>query len=313
MTAESRITILAPGVVSRCPLPKRWRKRGRFRALPPLAETELLARAFGIDAAGLAAAPLHYLGMTGTDPQGYCLFAYPVYLHARREHLVLMTGEEFELSEAEATAILDTLREHYPHWHLERTGDAMWFIITDEDPDIETSPLHEALGEDINEHLPRGADAMAWTTIMNELQMILFDTEVNREREAAGRPPVNSLWFWGGGRLPEVEVRGWRRLVSNDPVALGIGRRAGLDTRRLAGAPAAADAGVEITEADTLWICSTAGGAADDDGAVVGERQWQALGEALRAGDLDELVLIEPGHGELRITSRDTRSWLPWR
>lgn len=307
----SRITILAPNIIREARLPKRVMKRARFAALPETEETALLARVFGVDAPALPAAPLHYLGMTGRDPEGYCLFAYPVHLHARREHLVLMTGTEFELDEEEALAIIETLREYYPHWRLERTGDAMWFIITDETPDIETTPLHTALGEDINQHLPRGGDAMEWLKIMNELQMILFDTRVNREREAAGQPPVNSLWFWGGGRLPDIRVRRWRHLATDNPVALGIGRRAGMETRWLDRAPAT-EGNSAITAGDTLWICSDAGSQTRGE-PVLSDAQWQALQEALRRGDIEQLVLVDPGYGELTIEPRHARSWLPWR
>lgn len=311
MSNESRITILAPRVVSDARLPRRVRKRARFRALPATDDTGLLAHVFGIAAPGLPAAPLHYLGMTGSDPEGYCLFAYPVHLHARREQLILMSGADFELGEAEAAALMESLREYYPQWRLERTGDGMWFILTDETPDIETTPLNAVLGEDINDHLPRGGDAMEWLKIMNELQMILFNTSVNQEREATGRPPLNSLWFWGGGRLPDIRVPGWRRLATDNPVALGVGRRAGMETRWLEQAPAAEGASA-ITGADTLWIYSGAGSVAAGEPVVSGV-QWQALLDALRRGDVDRLVLVEPGHGELTIEARDTRSWLPWR
>lgn len=308
MPGGSCIGILAPGVVRESPLPRRWRKRGVFRELPELGEAELLARAFGVEDSDLALAPLHYLGMTGSDPGGYCLFAYPVHLHARREQLILMSGEDFEVSEDEASDLIALIQEYYPQWRLERTSDAMWFIITGETPDIETTALSTVLGQNINDHLPRGADAMAWLSTLNELQMILFESKTNRERDAAGRPPVNSLWFWGGGRLPEIRVEGWRRVATNDPVALGIGRQAGMATTWLGATPAAE---AELTEAGTLWVYSGAGGAGRS-GFPTGAH-WDALGGALRRGDIDRLQLIDPGHGALTIETRHTRSWLPWR
>ncbi len=308
MPGNARIGILAPGVVRESPLPRRWRRRGVFRELPELDEAALLARAFGVDESDFALAPLHYLGMTGRDPDGYCLFAYPVHLHARREQLILMTGGEFELSEDEASDLIALLQEYYPQWRFERTGDGMWFVITGETPDIETTALRTVLGEDINDHLPRGADAMAWLSTMNELQMILFDSKTNREREAAGRPPVNSLWFWGGGRLPEIRVEGWRRVATNDPVALALGRRAGMATAWLGEPP---DAEPDFGEAGTLWVYAGAG--ADEGGGFPSGAHWDALGRALHRGDIDRLQLIDPGHGELTIESRHTRSWLPWR
>lgn len=184
----------------------------------------------------------------------------------------------------------------------------MWFIITGETPDIETTALRTVMGQDINDHLPRGADAMAWLSTLNELQMILFDSKTNRDREAAGRPPINSLWLWGGGRLPEIRVEGWRRVATNDPVALGIGRRAGLATSWLGESP---DAEADMTEAGTLWVYAGAGAAGG--AGFPSEAQWDAWAQALRRGDIERLQLIDPGYGELNIESRHTRSWLPWR
>lgn len=306
------IGILAPHIVRDAVLPRRWRRRGGFVELPALDQADLLAHAFHLDRGSLAPAPLHYLGMTGQEPEGYCLFAYPVYLHARREQLILMTGPEFELSDGEAESVLESLRAHFPEWRIERTADAMWFIIVDDDPDLDTTPLQYVLGENINDHLPRGGDAMAWHRILNELQMLLFDCEVNRDREAAGQPPVNSLWFWGGGRLPAAPAHSWRRLVTNDPVAYGLGRRAGIETRWVDGAPAhEASGNATVTEPGTLWVVSRPA-EPETPASVISREQWRTLRASLRRGRLEKLVLIEPGCGELTIDSRVAASWWPW-
>lgn len=313
MPAASEIGILAPDVIQGSALPRRLRRRGRFTRLAARQGTELLAYALGVAPEELAAAPLHYLGMTGADPAGYCLFAYPVHLHARREQLILMTGEELDVTESEAVSLIETLQAYYPEWRFERTRDGMWFLIVDETPDLVTTPLDRVLGENINEHLPRGADAMRWLSVMNEMQMILFDTPVNEQREAAGRPVLNSLWLWGGGRLPAPGTPRWRRVVTNDPVTLGAARRAGIEARWLEGPLADENvADPELTTAGTLWVCGrTAPGDATEP--VVTPRQWQVLQDALRRRRIDALTLIEPGHGELRIDAGKMKWWRPWR
>ncbi|MGA8259232.1 MAG: hypothetical protein WB783_03365 [Arenicellales bacterium] len=312
MSTGSEIGVLAPGVVRESPLPAHWKKRGRFLDLVDLDGDALLARAFGIEGTLPAPAPLHYLGATGREPRGYCLFAYPVYLHARREQLILMAGREFEPTEAESRVLVARLQEHFPDWRVERTADGMWFVMVDADPQLETSALRDVLGENINDHLPSGPDAMEWHRILNEVQMLLFDSEVNCEREAAGSPALNSLWFWGGGRLPDVTISRWNRVVSNDPVALGIGRRAGIDTRQMT----EPSFDVQVPDGESppqraLWVWSP--GVEKASPPVFAAHHWGSLEAMLRRGTVNQLTLIEPGYGELRIDSGGTRPWWrPW-
>lgn len=312
MPARSEIAILAPGIVKDAGLPRRWKRSGGFTDLAGAGDSALLARAFRIPEDDLADAALHYLGATGRDPGGYCLFAYPVYLHPRREQLVLMSGPEFELEDAEAQSMMAAVQAHYPRWRIERTADGMWFIIVDTDPDLQTTPLQQVLGEDINDYLPRGGDGMEWVGILNELQMILFDTEVNEKREAAGEPTVNSFWFWGGGRLPDIPAPPWKRVVTNDPVARGLGRHAGIETLWLDAAPSRERGDAAVAEADTLWVYSRPAGT-EDQAPVLSKGQWRSLRGALRRREIGRLVLIEPAHGELAIDARAGSAWLPWR
>lgn len=313
MPPATEIGILAPGVIQGSALPRRFRRRGRFIHLAEREGTDLLAYALGVAPEALAAAPLHYLAMTGTEPAGYCLFAYPVHLHARREQLILMTGDEFDVTEPEAESLIVALQAYYPEWRFERTRDGMWFIIVDETPDLATTPLERVLGENINEYLPRGADAMRWLSVMNEMQMILFDAPVNEQREAAGRPVLNSLWLWGGGRLPTLGAPRWRRIVTDDPVTFGAARQAGIEGRWLEGAVAEENlADPELAAAGTLWVCGRTG-PRDAAGPVVAAGQWRVLRDALRHRRIDALTLIEPGYGELRIEAGNRNWWWPWR
>ena len=48
--------------------------------------------------------------------------------------------------------------------------------------------------------MPQGDDAPHFRSLLNELQMLLFEHPVNQAREARGELPVNSLWLWGGGQ-----------------------------------------------------------------------------------------------------------------
>jgi hypothetical protein len=53
-------------------------------------------------------------------------------------------------------------------------------------------------------------------TLLNEIQMHLFSSDINRMREEKGELPVNSLWFWGLGELPEPPLKRWSVIFSDD-------------------------------------------------------------------------------------------------
>ncbi len=57
-------------------------------------------------------------------------------------------------------------------------------------------------GESIRPLLPRGRDARRVERWMNELQMLLHDHPVNRDRAARRALPVNGVWLWGFDGLP---------------------------------------------------------------------------------------------------------------
>lgn len=65
------------------------------------------------------------------------------------------------------------------------------------------SPPEDALGDNLEPHLPAGDTGRRWRRLLNEAQVILHNHPLNAKRIARGQPPVNSLWFWGGGVLPD--------------------------------------------------------------------------------------------------------------
>ncbi len=138
------------------------------------------------------------------------LRADPVCLVPDRDDLV-MVAEAVTLDAAESTQLRETLNAHFAAegWRLEAVSPGPWFVRLDGPADIATTPPAQVLGRGIRPHLPRGAGAPRWRRALNEAQMLLHDHPVNRQREAEGRPAVNSIWFWGGGALPPRGTTRW--------------------------------------------------------------------------------------------------------
>ena len=93
----------------------------------------------------------------------------------------------------------------------------------------------ELAGQQLDANLPRGPQAARWHALLNEIQMALHDHPVNLEREQKGEPAVNSVWFWGAGRLPGAARGPWHSVNVGDPFATGLAKLAGLRHRALPG------------------------------------------------------------------------------
>lgn len=85
-----------------------------------------------------------------------------------------------------------------------------------------------ALGLDLLSALPPGPDGRRWRALFNEAQVLLHEHPRNLARRAAGRPPVNALWFWGAGRLPDSVRARARSVASVDAEVLALAGMAGL-------------------------------------------------------------------------------------
>ena len=78
-----------------------------------------------------------------------------------------------------------------------------------------------------NDFLPAGPGAAAFRGLVSEVEMAIHDHPVNANRQAAGLPPVNSLWLWGGGYAPESVPAPPLPLFADEPLATGIWRAGG--------------------------------------------------------------------------------------
>jgi hypothetical protein len=87
-----------------------------------------------------------------------------------------------------------------------------------------------ARGRHIESFLPVGPDAARLRRLMSEMEMWLFDHEVNRARRGHALLPISGLWLWGGGAplssLPPVQGGAAGEDVLFDAFPPGSGRAA---------------------------------------------------------------------------------------
>ena len=201
----------------------------RFKnASYPNLETTLFSL-FGIDIVANqdlpVAAVTRVLDM-GVIDQGWWLRADPVNLSPERDSLVLTDSQALNISQQEADRLVSDIMEVFvaDGWILKAPRPDRWYLKPREIPEITTTPLPDIVGHDVHAFLPGNKEAKIWHTILNEVQILLHTADTNSEREARGELPINSMWFWGGGQLPEIKHHRWHRVWADDPVSLALAR-----------------------------------------------------------------------------------------
>ena len=89
------------------------------------------------------------------------------------------------------------------------------------------------MGRRVDPLLPHGPDARRWHGRFNETQMLLHEHPVNQRRESRGEPAINSVWFWGGGRLPAPAISRRGKIWADDPLLRGLALWSGLAPKPL--------------------------------------------------------------------------------
>lgn len=289
--------------------------RGRLSRRPARDTTAILAELTGL-AAPLPAAALRWFALRDHPGEADWLCLDPVRLNFHERSLIVDDPQHLRLSGDEAAALAAALAPTLAalgrievispgHWNLCLSAGAPAF-----------QALSDAAGRSAAPLPPDPAYA-PWRQALNEAQMILHVHPVNQARQAAGQPAVNSLWPWGGGRLPELAPAAAHDAIwSDDPVARGIARLLQIDGAALPAGYSGAAARAPLALVDGLKHPAGTGDAMVwRDELARFEAEWLAPAlDALRRGRLDALRLIAPGDpaaAELLVSRHDLRKF--WR
>lgn len=173
------------------------------------------------------------------------LLAHPVFLRPDQSRLLLFDFQDMALPLDQSRELARLVERHFEveGWRLEVAEPGRWYLTLRELPALRTVGMGDVFGRNIAAFLPRGAEALRWHGLLNEIQMLLFGAAVNRTREADGQLPVNGLWLSGAGRLPACFEFPFDRLYADHPLARGMAIVGGIDSGRVADwEPVVADA-----------------------------------------------------------------------
>ncbi|MGI9229732.1 MAG: hypothetical protein ACR2P9_07735 [Gammaproteobacteria bacterium] len=144
--------------------------------------------------------------------------ADPVHIQADRDGAIMFDADRFQLDRRDALALAGELRESFSllGWELEVPMPGRWYLRLPATAAVQTVEPDRVSDNDMLQYLPTGPVAGDWHRLINEVQMLLHNSEVNRLREQRGELPVNSLWLWGGGVQPQPVTSQWDTIYSSD-------------------------------------------------------------------------------------------------
>ena len=294
-----------PGTLPAPTLPslEKWLARAEIERLRGGA-IAWLGKAFGL------AHPIPVAAIeTGGD--GAWLRADPVHLRVGREGVQLLHAAALGIGENEAGALVEALNAHFRDDRLVFVASAAgrWHVRVPADELPRTLAPEEARGRDVALVFPEGGASISWKRALTEAQMILAAHVVNERRESAGKPPVNSVWFWGGGSLPAQAPSPYRCIATTDAFVRGLGRLTGTPTATppatIADIPDSPQGGAMLVELAGLQAAIDGADAeAWRDEALRLEREWFArLGSVIARFGRVRLVL--PAQADTLVATLD--------
>ena len=228
LVAELRQMVAALGEEQRFPALERILARGRPCRIESATANHLRFALFGVEPEGIVpVAALTHVSDRKKELQNefYWLRTDPVTMWADMAQ-VFMTCHGFaDLDPYEQNEIENCIRTVLVEEGIDLHSDhpERWCIALNEPLQFEFTPLDDALGMDVAEALPDHPEARYWRRILNEIQVALHNCPVNIRRRQSGRQEVNSVWFWGGGFMPEATPHDLIDTVySNHPVTRGL-------------------------------------------------------------------------------------------
>jgi len=218
-------------------------------------------------------------------------------------------GEGLQPAPEDCDALLPSLRPLFGDagFQLDAPVPSRWYVRLPPGSKLPTfADPSDALGADVFEFLPADVDgdaalARRWRSLLNEAQVVLHNHPWNVRRAAAGKPPINSLWFWGAGAMPDRVGSGFGQVETDDALLGAFAAASGSVVRR-------PQPGFAADDIDANQLIDLRGHR--DPSTVSGDWLLPAI-NAMNRRRIDEIGLDFPDVAGLRLQPR--QRWRFWR
>lgn len=159
-----------------------------------------------------------------------------------------------DISTEEARILIEFLAQHFNSEEFQLYAGVSYrhcLIWNQGTLDVGTlTPPHDITGKPIKEYIPSHPNAAKLYDMMVKSYDLLKDHPVNKAREAKGKRPANSMWFWGEGvrksLMPFTEKYGLKgSIISAVDLLKGIGKFSGMNVVEVEGATGYIDTNFE--------------------------------------------------------------------
>lgn len=134
------------------------------------------------------------------------LIAEPVHLRVDRDRILIAEPDILQLSIDEAQAIIQAINQHFQdELKVYYLSEHKWVVgFNQELINNQYYPVLDIIGEDIDDYLPSGSNALYLSKIVTEIQMLLFNLQDKLANHNSNLPICNSVWLWDKQVKPTV-------------------------------------------------------------------------------------------------------------
>jgi len=165
---------------------------------------EILKTALGIE--GPAGLPLAQAFARAEDQEpGHLLLSQAIHLQAGLHSAVIVPVQNNQNDFQDIDIIIKDLNDIFNvYCNITAVTEGLYLMHLKEF----AAPTHyphilSVLGKTANPYIEQSRKVLPWYQLLNEIQMFMHQHEVNAERVSRGLLPINSLWCWGAGAVPQ--------------------------------------------------------------------------------------------------------------
>lgn len=317
--ANIELTIVLPG------LARIVGQQINTASIPPTLSKMIKKSRFEANSTGLARLLFNHFSLTpltDTDlpavslihPKSQIIKADPCYLHPDRDRLLLFS-DNLNITTEESTALIAEIQPLLEEFNgqLSALHSDSWLLALSDMPVLSFTALPEVNGKGVDTNLPQGKDQRPWIRLWNEIQMQLYDAEVNQQRISAGKLPINSVWFWGAGTFSPKQ-NDWLYVQGNGLLLEQLTKQSGVNLNQNTDGSGSSMSSLSFLKSGkVLWVLDELDLESDWQQKLqqLDEKSLQALWKQLKNTSISKITLQIPEYGQYDLTSLDT--WKFWK